>query len=130
MTDEPTAPMDTDRVSDIAPLAPDPAEARAPALMKTPTEGDQEELQHHLPQYRVRELLGRGGMGSVIKVDDPKLTRTVALKVMKLGAGATEEQRGRFAPRHGYEISSHDGLQAVTHARSSTLRAQTPSGAR
>jgi serine/threonine protein kinase/Flp pilus assembly protein TadD len=96
MTDEPTAPMDTDRVSDIAPLAPDPAEARAPALMKTPTEGDQEELQHHLPQYRVRELLGRGGMGRVIKVDDPKLTRTVALKVMKLGAGATEEQRGRF----------------------------------
>ena len=66
------------------------SEANAPAS------DDPEELQRHLPQYRVRELIGRGGMGNVMKVDDPKLARTVALKVMKLGPSATEEERGRF----------------------------------
>ena len=53
-------------------------------------------LQLHLPQYRVCELIGRGGMGNVMKVDDPKLARTVALKTMKLGPDATAEERGRF----------------------------------
>src|SRR5580658_6437036 len=95
MHDEPTIPLDPERAMDFASVEPRDAEPQAPAPVKG-TGDDPEELQRHLPQYRVRELLGRGGMGNVIKVDDPKLARSVALKVMKLGSDATEEQRGRF----------------------------------
>jgi serine/threonine protein kinase/Leucine-rich repeat (LRR) protein len=96
MHEEPTIPMDPERDADIPPVASRRDEAHAYEPVRAPTSDDPEELQRHLPQYRVRELVGRGGMGNVIKVDDPKLARTVALKVMKLGADATEEQRGRF----------------------------------
>ena len=95
MDDELTIPLDPEQTPDFKPAAPrDPAIRGVP--VKGPASDEREELQRHLPQYRVRELVGRGGMGNVMKVDDPKLARTVALKTMKLGPTASEEHRGRF----------------------------------
>ena len=94
--DEPTIPLDAERARELDPTAPHDPARRPPAPVKAPASDDAEELQRHLPQYRVRELVGHGGMGNVLKVDDPKLARTVALKTMKLGPDATEEERGRF----------------------------------
>jgi len=103
MEDEPTIPLDPATPAGLAATSSSPAarpsddpDRPAPALEKPPALDEPEELQRHLPQYRVRELVGHGGMGNVLKVDDPKLARTVALKTMKLGPEATEEQRGRF----------------------------------
>ena len=97
MADDPTTPLKP------GPLFPQPPGALLNLGFRTAaTEGipndssDLAALQLHLPQYHVRELIGRGGMGNVMKVDDPKLVRAVALKVMNLGPEATEDERGRF----------------------------------
>lgn len=47
-------------------------------------------------KYRVLELIGRGGMGSVYKAHDPLLDRMVAIKVMAEGADVGSETRIRF----------------------------------
>jgi Protein kinase domain len=47
-------------------------------------------------RYRVVELIGRGGMGSVYKAHDPFLDRMVAIKVMTEGAEVGTEAHERF----------------------------------
>lgn len=49
-----------------------------------------------LGHYRVREVLGKGGMGMVFEAIDMHLQRTVALKVMRPEMGANHELRQRF----------------------------------
>jgi eukaryotic-like serine/threonine-protein kinase len=46
--------------------------------------------------YRVEAFIGAGGMGVVYRAKDPKLRRTVALKLLTVGAWANGEQRLRF----------------------------------
>ena len=41
-----------------------------------------EELQRLLPQYEVRAIIGRGGMGAVYKAAQPRLDREVAIKLL------------------------------------------------
>ncbi len=92
MQDESTMPVDP-------PLPPD-LSAHTPGVRVGPTQrpraAEEPSDLNHILQYRVREVVGRGGMGSVLKVDDPKLARTVALKTMSLRHDATEVLRGRF----------------------------------
>src|SRR5262249_27230438 len=46
--------------------------------------------------YRVRGVLGEGGMGVVLRADDPALERSVAVKVMRPEAAALPGARERF----------------------------------
>jgi serine/threonine protein kinase len=49
-----------------------------------------------LGRYRVRQVLGSGGMGIVFEAEDTQLRRRVALKVMKPSVAAKEANRQRF----------------------------------
>ena len=46
--------------------------------------------------YAVGVEIARGGMGTILEAEDRKLGRMVAMKVMRLEADATEDQRRRF----------------------------------
>jgi WD40 repeat protein len=50
-----------------------------------------------LGQYKVAEVLGRGGMGVVLKAFDPSLHRNVAIKVLAPQLAASAAARERFA---------------------------------
>ena len=49
-----------------------------------------------LGKYRIIEMVGRGGMGTVYRAHDPMLDRTVALKVVTADTGVSDELRARF----------------------------------
>lgn len=49
-----------------------------------------------LAHYEVREVLGRGGFGIVLKAFDEKLHRVVAIKVLAPGMASTSTARKRF----------------------------------
>ncbi len=49
-----------------------------------------------LGQYEIREVIGRGGCGIVLKAFDPKLERIVAIKVMAPELATTSPARKRF----------------------------------
>src|SRR5580698_7970323 len=54
---------------------------------------------HRIDRYELRELIGRGGMGSVYRAIDTKLGRTVAVKTVagrRGGARLTDRVRQRF----------------------------------
>jgi hypothetical protein len=49
-----------------------------------------------LGDYRVLSVLGQGGMGLVLRAEDPSLRRPVALKVMRSALAANRAARERF----------------------------------
>ncbi|MBV9772137.1 MAG: protein kinase [Bryobacterales bacterium] len=78
----------------------------------------------HVAHYRVVSHLGEGGMGAVYLVDDTRLGRRVALKVLPAAMAADPERMHRFVQEaklasalnhpnvaHIYEISDHAGLR-------------------
>ena len=76
-----------------------------------------------IPGYETEEILGRGGMGIVYKARNLALNRTVALKMVRAGAGADAEELARLQSevraaarlQHPnfvqiYEVGEHAGL--------------------
>jgi serine/threonine protein kinase/tetratricopeptide (TPR) repeat protein len=49
-----------------------------------------------LGPYEIVEPLGKGGMGEVYRAHDPRLNRSVAIKIIVRGASVTPEARERF----------------------------------
>ncbi len=54
-------------------------------------------LPARIGRYEVRDRLGEGGMGVVYLATDPRLQRTVAIKILSGGDSGSDELRERFA---------------------------------
>ena len=80
-----------------------------------------------IPGYDVQAILGRGGMGIVYKARHLRLSRVVALKMLRAGAYAGAHERARFQReaqvvaglRHAnivqvYDVGDHDGCPFFT----------------
>jgi hypothetical protein len=70
-----------------------------------------------LGDYRVLDLLGRGGMGVVLAAEDPQLRRRVALKVIQPEATTNPRARARFLreARAAAKLQQHDHIVPIYH---------------
>jgi serine/threonine protein kinase len=69
-----------------------------------------------LGPYRVLEVLGSGGMGVVLRAEDTKLKRQVALKVLKRNQASVRTQRERFQREAVLAASlEHEHIVPVYH---------------
>ncbi len=87
------------------------------------------DLSEQFGRYRIRNILGRGGMGTVYLADDTQLDRVVALKVPHFSRFGEPDARERFR-REGraaaaldhpqlcrvYDVGEHDGVPYLTMA--------------
>ena len=69
-----------------------------------------------LGPYQVIEVVGRGGMGIVLKAHDPSLARIVAIKVMAPVLAASESARKRF-------VREARAAAAISHENVVTIHA-------
>jgi serine/threonine protein kinase len=69
-----------------------------------------------IDQYQVTELIGRGGMGIVLKAFDPGLHRFVAIKVLAPHLAASETARERFKREaRAAAAVSHEHVVGIYH---------------
>lgn len=70
-----------------------------------------------LEEYEILEVIGRGGMGIVLKARDPKLERVVAVRVLNPDLGDSGAARSRF-------LREARSAAAVTHEHVVTTHAE------
>jgi len=63
--------------------------------------------------YRVVDVIGEGGMGTVYRAVDPRLGRTVALKVISHPDGAGEERRRFFREARAASALNHPNIVTI-----------------
>ena len=75
-----------------------------------------------LSRYRIVEVLGAGGMGSVYLAHDPSLDREVALKLLRGSAQASDQERERLL-REGQALAAinHPNVISIFDAGESPL---------
>ncbi len=134
--------QDTLRADPSAPPSSEDAaadDARAPARLAPGSE---------IGRYKVRRVLGQGGMGVVYMAEDPQLGRLVALKLIRPGRAdgevATEHQRRLLREAQVlarvthpnlvtvYDVGVHEGsvFVAMEYVRGETLETWLAGGAR
>src|SRR5262245_2134834 len=69
-----------------------------------------------LDHYEVVEVVGKGGMGVVLRARDTKLERVVALKVLALPLAASGSARQRFAREARAAAALRDDHVVAIHA--------------
>ena len=94
---------------------PDPPEAGSdPISLDFLLPSDAPDSLGRLGQYEVREVVGRGGMGVVLKANDSKLNRIVAVKVLAPELASNAAARKRFVREaRAAAAVSHDHVVTI-----------------
>ena len=95
--EDPVAPSPDAPTIDVKPGERDAGEARAAATGESGTSaGDHIEVPAQEKKYGIREEVGRGGMGKIVKVWDQELNRFLAMKLILDGTAGDPERMSRF----------------------------------